>query len=125
MNWEEVKKLREYGCTIGSHCLDHFCCHDNQDEHEVLRQISESKQVIENKLEMPCHYFAYPNGDYTDYSNKCIQKSGYRLGFSTRRNRILPMGGDSFFISRIHAPHEINTFKIFINLHPVKRLHFN
>ena len=125
MNWDEVKRLREYNCTIGSHCLDHFCCHDNQDEHEVLRQISESKQVIENELEIPCNYFAYPNGNYTDYSNNCVQESGYRLGFSTRKNRILPMGGDSFFIPRIHAPHEINTFKIFVNLYPIKRMHLN
>jgi len=123
MNWDEVRKLRKYDCTIGSHCLDHICCHENQDKSEILRQISASKQIIENELEMACHYFAYPNGNYTDYSNNCIKESGYRLGFSARKNRILPMGGDSFIIPRIHVPHEINTFKIFVNLHPIKRRH--
>jgi len=60
MNWDEVRKLRKYDCTIGSHCLDHICCHENQDKSEILKQILESKQVIESELEMPCHYFAYP-----------------------------------------------------------------
>jgi len=123
MNWDEVRDLRKYNCTIGSHCLDHICCHENQDESEILKQILESKQVIESELEMPCHYFAYPNGDYTDYSNKCIKESGYRLAFSARKDRILETGGDSFCMPRIHVPHEINTFKIFINLHPIKRPH--
>jgi len=118
MNWGEVRKLRNYGCTIGSHCLDHFCCHDNQDENEISTQISASKQMIEKELGIPCHYFAYPNGDYTDYSNNCVKDSVYRLGFSTEKNKILPMFVNSFSIPRIGVPQEINTFKIFINLYP-------
>lgn len=121
MNWDEVRKLRHYDCTIGSHCLDHFCCHKNQDENEVLRQITASKKMIESELEAPCHYFAYPNGDYTDYSNNCVKESGYRLGFSTKKNRIEPLNGYSCSIPRIWSVHEINTFKIFINLYPKNR----
>ena len=36
---------------------------------KLIRTIDENRKVIEEKLGMDCNYFAYPNGDYTDFSN--------------------------------------------------------
>lgn len=82
MNWDQVRQLSRQGnVTIGSHCMWHICCHEHQDDEVVREQILSSKQLIESHLQQPCDYFAYPNGNYTDHSNGCVNEA-YRLGFS-------------------------------------------
>lgn len=120
MNWVEVKKLHNLGATIGSHCKYHICCHDNQDEKEVKAQIIESKNIIEEKLEAECKYFAYPNGNYTTASNDFIKNAGYKMGFSTEKNLKIENTNDTSIIPRIGVPLYFDTFKILINLYPKK-----
>lgn len=117
LTWEEVKELDEMGATIGSHCIDHICCHSNQNKEEVKYQIEESKRIIEDKLQKECKYFAYPNGNYTDFSNDCVSNANYKLGFSTKINKIT-YDSNKASIPRISVPFNINTFKILVNLYP-------
>jgi len=112
MNWGDVKKLQESGCEIGSHCMDHICCHENQQKEEVERQIIESKKIIEEKLGKECKYFAYPNGDFTDFSNECVKKAGYKMGFSTSKGN---MAMESYL--RFGVQYNMDTFKIMLNLY--------
>lgn len=89
MDWEEVRILqKEYHCTVGSHCLDHFICGAFQDETEIRRQITESKAVIEQKLGTPCLYLAYPNGDTCEAALQAAKEAGYRMAFTTNNQRI-------------------------------------
>lgn len=120
MNWEEVKKLHSLGVTIGSHCKYHICCHSNQDEQEVKAQIIDSKNIIEQKLQTECKYFAYPNGDYTEVSNDFVKTAGYKMGFSTEKSIKIENAHDTSIIPRIGVPLNLKTFKIFINLYPKK-----
>lgn len=117
LTWEEVIQLDKMGATIGSHCIDHICCHKNQDKNEVKYQIEQSKKIIEQKLQKECKYFAYPNGDYTDYSNDSVLNANYKLGFSTKINKIT-YDSNSASIPRISVPFNIHTFKILVNLYP-------
>jgi len=120
MNWDEVIELHKLGATIGSHCKYHICCHENQDIEEVREQITESKKIIESRLQSDCLYFAYPNGDYTKNSNLFVKEAGYRLGFSTDKNNRITINSDTAIIPRIGVPLNIDTFRIFVNLHPKK-----
>lgn len=89
MNWDEVRQLqKEYNCTIGSHCLDHFICGTFQDEPEIKRQITESKAVIEQQLNTPCFYLAYPNGDSCPFAEQAAEQAGYRMAFTTQNQRV-------------------------------------
>lgn len=112
MSWEEVITLqKEYPCTIGSHCLDHFICGTFQQESEIIRQIEESKSVIEQKLGVPCHYLAYPNGDICPSALEAARNAGYRLAFTTANKRFsyrmnpleLPRYGVDFNFSAFKA----------------------
>lgn len=86
--WEDVRKLiSQYDCTIGSHCMDHCICHSNQPLSTVEWQLSESKTLIEKETGRECIYFAYPNGDYTEETNKLVGKY-YKMGFSTKETPI-------------------------------------
>jgi len=121
LNWNEVKELVKHGVTIGSHCMDHICCHDNQSKETIQFQISESKKIIEEKLDIKCDYFAYPNGNYTSFSDTCVEEANYKLGFSTKRNLLSLNPKSTASLPRISAPYDINTFKIITNLYPKRK----
>lgn len=91
MTWKDVITLQSYyDCTIGSHCLDHFICDTFQETAEIQRQIIESKKVIEEKLGIPCHYLAYPNGNACQVALDAAKEAGYRLAFTTDNVPVTP-----------------------------------
>lgn len=119
MNWDEVRELSSRkNVTIGSHCMWHICCHSNHDNEDVEEQIKDSKKIIEENINLKCNYFAYPNGDFTDFSNTVVVNN-YRLGFSTQ-NRKVEENNNIAIIPRIAVSSNINRFKILINLFPTK-----
>ncbi len=120
MTWDEVRELKDLGATIGAHCVDHICCHSNQDQNEVQQQILNSKLIIEKELNQPCEYFAYPNGDFTEFSKMCVKDSGYKLGFSTKKYKINLKKEQFQTMPRISVPFNIDTFKIIVNMYPKK-----
>ena len=116
MNWDEVIELsKRKNVTIGSHCMWHICCHSNHPEEEVKQQIELSKKEIEEKLNKECKYFAYPNGDFTDFSNEIVENN-YSMGFSTNSKEKISTINRISIIPRIGVPLNINTFRIIINL---------
>ena len=118
MTWEEVITLqKEYPCTIGSHCLDHFICGTFQQEAEINRQIQESKSVIEQKLGVPCHYLAYPNGDACPSAWNAARKAGYRMAFTTANKRISPKM-NPMELPRYGVDFNYSTFKADLILKP-------
>lgn len=122
MNWEDVIELSQYdNVTIGSHCKEHICCHNKQDKAEVKEQILESKRIIEGKLGKSCDFFAYPNGDYTDYSNKYVEEAGYLMGLSTKRIKLKKDFSQRFSMPRIGVPQNIVDFKLTLSLYPFKK----
>lgn len=119
MTWEEVRQLSESGATIGSHCMWHICCHSNQNDTEVEYQLRESKRQIEEHIGKECKYFAYPNGDNTDFSNRIVSEY-YSLGFSTKGLQCIKNNCNKAIIPRIGMPANIDTFRIVTNLYPKK-----
>ena len=123
MTWDEVKQLHtDYACTVGSHCVDHFICNSWQSEQEVERQLVESKQLIEEKLHVPCDYLAYPNGvypagDVTGYARKMAEKAGYKLAFTTVTDR-LRADTDPYLMPRCAARFESEDFIMKLVLKP-------
>lgn len=117
LSWDEAKTVAESPlCTIGSHGLDHICCHSSQDIDEVSRQLNDSKMVIEQRLGVSCDYFSYPNGSFTEQSNHIVERAGYRLGFSTRR---LPVNAlTQWNIPRFYVPYDYSRFVYSLTTYP-------
>ncbi|WP_237673929.1 polysaccharide deacetylase family protein [Vreelandella profundi] len=120
MTWGQVRELSNQGATIGSHCIEHICCHRRQEEREVKSQIFKSKQLIEEKLGKPCDYFAFPNGDFSDYSVKCVKDAGYKMGFITKNLKIDLAKDQDYVMPRLSAPFDKDTFQIVASL-PVRK----
>jgi peptidoglycan/xylan/chitin deacetylase (PgdA/CDA1 family) len=82
MNWDEIKRLRAMGVTIGSHT----------DSHQILttvplpdarREVTDSKIEIERILGSECALFAYPNGGYSAAVRNTVAEAGYKFAFTT------------------------------------------
>lgn len=123
MTWEELAELKNLpGCTIGSHCMDHFICNSYQTEEETRWQIMESRKVICEKLTVNCDYIAYPNGnipqgDISDYARKAVEEAGYKMAFTTMPMR-LNKHTDPFLLPRCAARFELIDFKVKLALKP-------
>ena len=61
MTWEQIKDLQSRGFLFGAHTLDHYCINDDNIE-ELKHQICDCRVRIEEKLGVPCDFFAFPYG---------------------------------------------------------------
>lgn len=118
MTWEDVAILqKEYDCIIGSHCLDHFICDNFQKDSEVIKQISESKKNIEQKLGTPCHYLAYPNGHRNSIAINTAKNAEYRLAFTIEHKRV-DDHFDPLNLPRYGVNFNFNSFVVDMTLKP-------
>jgi len=99
MSPAQMRGLDAAGVTIGSHTASHPRLTELS-PNEVARELDESKQVLQDMLGKPVHYFAYPYGLYNATVRDAVEASGYRAACSTRAgfNR---QGEDPFTLRRI------------------------
>jgi len=82
LTWDEVNTLYQLGWNIGSHGVDHIDL-TKQPESIVRKELSRSKNDIEEKLRTPCRDFAYTWGKYNTFLENKVMKAGYRSAVST------------------------------------------
>lgn len=85
MSWQEARQLANDGFTLGAHTVTHpilsRCTTD-----EARFEIKESKKRIEQELNRPCRYFAYPNGqpgDWTPGTVNLLKDAGFECAITT------------------------------------------
>lgn len=61
LDWDEIARLAEEGCTIGSHGRTHSLL-DGRDASALEDEIASSREEIETKIGRPVESFAYPYG---------------------------------------------------------------
>lgn len=71
MTWKQIKDLQKRGFLFGAHTLDHYCIADDNVE-ELEHQIGDCRVAIEDKLGVPCEYFAFPYGRLEHANPKSI-----------------------------------------------------
>jgi peptidoglycan/xylan/chitin deacetylase (PgdA/CDA1 family) len=77
LSWEQIAELASEGVVVGSHGLDHTAL-TKVDADEVLRQVSDSKSLIEEHVGQPVTLFSYPYGAYNDTVIDFLVQAGYR-----------------------------------------------
>ena len=82
LNWHEIGIMAEDGITFGSHGKSHSILIKAKKD-EILKEIVESKTLIENKLGKGIISFSYPNGDFTEDVVDMVKKNGYKVAFGT------------------------------------------
>jgi peptidoglycan/xylan/chitin deacetylase (PgdA/CDA1 family) len=84
---DEVKRLaQDHLVTIGSHTVNHEILTQLPLD-QAVREISESKETLEQWIAKPIYHLAYPNGNYSEAIINEIKKLGFRsaatVGFPT------------------------------------------
>jgi peptidoglycan/xylan/chitin deacetylase (PgdA/CDA1 family) len=105
LTWGEVKELRKYGISFGSHTVTHPQLTTLAAD-LVKDEIVISKQTIEEKLGESVNSFAYPfafpegNSSFVQMLRHLLVESGYSQGVSTRIGTA-GRGDDRYFLRRL------------------------
>ena len=86
MTWQQVRQMQESGLVqFGSHTLDHARLRRLPQE-DILRQLRQSKAVLEEKLGVACEAFCYPfgSGGFDKRVRPLVFQAGYSFDFSTK-----------------------------------------
>ncbi len=106
MTLEEVKKISRHELvTIGAHTWSHpilkNCSYNSQ-----LKELTDSKEMLESWIGKPVNYLAYPNGDYNKDTLEIVEKAGYQLCFTVQPDTINPAKTKTMEIPRISIEDE-------------------
>lgn len=71
MTWEQIKNLHERGHIIGSHNLDHTNFSE-LNENEIEFQITKNKEILEDKLNYKCRFFAWTYGQIKHFPKEAL-----------------------------------------------------
>ena len=85
LTWDQVRLMRAHGIDFGGHTVAHPFL-SKLTPSQAAWEISQCKRRIEEELQQPVHYFAYPNGREEDFatSNKeLLRAAGYRAAVTT------------------------------------------
>lgn len=78
----EIREMADRGIEFGSHLMDHthLTRHDHE---EQMRQLTESKNALEQILSADALSVAYPYGDVDEAAVARAKQAGYQFGLTT------------------------------------------
>lgn len=86
MNWQQVQTMRRAGIAFGSHTSSHPVVNQLTSP-EMEKELTESKQFLEAKLDCPVLDFAFPFGQLhdcgLDKTSPVVARCGYRSASTT------------------------------------------
>ncbi|MBJ22500.1 MAG: hypothetical protein CL933_24075 [Deltaproteobacteria bacterium] len=82
MSWEQLRSLSDSGHEIGSHSMSHAILPLCSSE-EIVREVGESRRVLESHLDTSIGSFCYPNGDWDARCIEAVHDSGYQQAVVT------------------------------------------
>jgi poly-beta-1,6-N-acetyl-D-glucosamine N-deacetylase len=78
LTWEQVKQMAaDPLVTIASHSVSHPPNLTKVPEAQLVKEVQESKQILEQQLGIPIRYFTYPEGHYDAKVANLVGSSGY------------------------------------------------
>jgi peptidoglycan/xylan/chitin deacetylase (PgdA/CDA1 family) len=89
MNWDDARRIIDVGITLGSHTVNHRDLGSLSSE-ELVREIGESKQIIEKETGPPVTEFAcpfaFPQEDTIRVREikETLNSAGYQIGVTTK-----------------------------------------
>jgi peptidoglycan/xylan/chitin deacetylase (PgdA/CDA1 family) len=85
LTWDQIRHMQARGIDFGGHTVTHPFLSRTTEE-EACREVAGCKARIEEELQQPVRYFAYPNGHEADVSKSnrdAVRRAGYRAAVTT------------------------------------------
>jgi peptidoglycan/xylan/chitin deacetylase (PgdA/CDA1 family) len=108
MGWPELRELVDRGFEVGSHTFTHPHL-PTLDDHELRRELRESRERLEDELSVPCRFLAYPYGEEDERVRAAARATSYAGAFSLPGNQA---GGDLYAIPRVGIWRTDGTFRV-------------
>jgi peptidoglycan/xylan/chitin deacetylase (PgdA/CDA1 family) len=92
LDWPQLRELvRSNRVRIGSHSLNHHLM-GRLSDHQLRRELRDSKSILEDRLGVPVPWFAYPfgvktYGAYSDGTECALRDSGYTASCTSEIGR--------------------------------------
>lgn len=77
LGWDDILKMSRMGMSIQSHSLNHVFLSD-LDEKSLYTELSESKRLIEERIDKPVHYISLPGGFCSERVLSAAKQCGYK-----------------------------------------------
>jgi peptidoglycan/xylan/chitin deacetylase (PgdA/CDA1 family) len=91
LSWDDLKRLRDEGMTIGSHSATHARLDALQGE-ALVEEVEGSRRELQSRLGIQVRHFAYPQGRFSPEAEAAVAGAGYSGGWATRKGRPLAPG---------------------------------
>ncbi len=108
MEWDELRRWRDHGMTIGAHSTSHprmsWKLYREDDAAHATRldaECARARERLERELGITCDLFAYPYGEAPPVAREAVRRAGYRAAFTVRDDGA--WDGDSLAIPRLDA----------------------
>lgn len=101
LTWDEIRQMKKRGTEIGSHTHEHLALSD-LDTPGKVKQVTESKAILEQQLAAPINVLAYPYGSFDSTLFDILQTAGYK-GACTGINGLNKSGGNVYALKRINV----------------------
>lgn len=93
LDWDEIRIMLKANINFGAHTRHHPILTALENEKELDEEISGSKKIIEDKLDVSIDYFAYPAGVFNYQVKEVVKKAGYKgacgiHSFATKIDRV-------------------------------------
>jgi peptidoglycan/xylan/chitin deacetylase (PgdA/CDA1 family) len=92
MSFEQLQALAQAGFEVESHTCNHpnlpLLARRNPDA--FFAELQDCKQQLEDLIDAPVDYVAYPSGAYDPAVLDAVARFGYRAAFTTRLSAVLP-----------------------------------
>lgn len=81
MDWPQAREMTRAGISFQSHT----CTHPDLTKigmNEVVKEITDSRKIIEDRIGNPVRHFSYPYGMYNDDVINAVRKAGYLRSYA-------------------------------------------
>jgi peptidoglycan/xylan/chitin deacetylase (PgdA/CDA1 family)/CelD/BcsL family acetyltransferase involved in cellulose biosynthesis len=85
LSWDQVRIMSEEGIDFGGHTVTHPFL-SKLTPADAAWEVGECKRRIEQEVQKPVEFFAYPNGreeDFADANKEVLRAAGYRAAVTT------------------------------------------
>ncbi len=113
LNWDQIRKLHQAGHVIGAHTRAHpnVACLGNED---LLKELIESKHILEKGLGSPVIHFSYPNPalvpHFTEQTIAIVKQVGYKTSVTSYPAGPVYSNDNPMSLKRVWVPNHKSAF---------------